>query len=265
MRSKIVVVACALGCSARVSPISALDSSESDDAAIDTAYDVPDLPNEVHCGPPPWMPHSWQWSTSYGAKMRVAGMRAHVDVCPDKVATTGADGKLTLYVHEGMQYSVLVDAPDRRDPTAHGEYHAIVPLPETWYLLQPKPDVPLVRELFDLSKGGIGPVPYLDRWPAPCDDYDGTSFYVEGHPEAKVHYLDSHGAEVEGPVPKGGSVFIDGLAPGLHVVVKASKPGCRVTTYDPNFPLIDTTGLHPGYVSYVRFDIEPPDADAGTD
>jgi hypothetical protein len=258
----IAIACCALGCSARVSPISALEDAAVD-TAVDTAAEVPDLANEVHCGPQPWIPHKWQWSTSDKPPKPVAGMRARVDVCPDKTAVTGADGALMLYVHEGTRYSVLVDAPDRRDPTAHGEYQAAIPLSDAWYLLPRTPGVPLLGETFDLSHGGVGPIKYLD--PAlrgsPCEEEDGTSYTVVDHPEAKVHYRDAKGVEVDaGAVPLGGDSFIDGLLPGEHVVVKGSKPGCSIITYDPAYPFIKTTGLHPGYVSYVRVDVELPDA-----
>ncbi|MGZ3419739.1 MAG: hypothetical protein ACXWUG_24465 [Polyangiales bacterium] len=269
-----------LGCASRASTntVSA-DSATTEtaaDAALDAApYDwdaavaVP-VGEPLRCGPGPWMPHRWQWGRAFGKKDPVVGSKYGIDLCPNMWVRSGDDGSVMMYVPEGARYSVLIEPAfdiGLGDKEAHGEMLATWPRADSWYALEPPPS-PWSKRV-DVTQGAIHLMPYVtpDGSIAPCDDFDGTSFEVVDHPEAKVHYFAGY-EEVVGAtaVPPGGSIWVNGLAPGSRVALRGHKEGCLIRPGGINAEKPQTLRVFAGYFSYYAFEVAPlPKSDGGTD
>jgi hypothetical protein len=266
------------GCSARVGPQYVIEDSEAE-AEVAVADSAPydwnaklEVPagEILRCGPGPWMPHRWQWGRNFGDKSPMAGTRFAVDLCPNMWVTAGADGAAMMYVPDGAVYSVLMKLPDDvglGDREVHGEMLANYPRADAWYALAPMP-IPWSK-VIDVTEGAIHLMPYVtpDSSIAPCNEYEGTSFEVVGHPEAKVHYVVNQ-VEVMGAtsVPRGGGIWINGLAPGSRVTLRGHKDGCAINPFGIYLEKPGTIRTFPGYFTYYAFQVAAlPTSEAGTD
>jgi hypothetical protein len=255
---KVLLAAWLLGCGApEPLPVESGDSGavpEVDaDPFINNATDLP------RCGPGPYLLHREQIAGGWVKRSPLIGATASIDRCPELEVTSDNTGTFAFFTTYGVPYDVLYFHPDT-GKMAGGVFAAKASIDWKGYTFH--------GDTFNLTDGVIQIVPWVTTSrPWPCNEAFGMRAWVEGHPEAKVHYFDNHhGIEMPGPDRTQLHVYqilIDGLPFETDVVVNVEQPNCRVERrYNPL--VTGKTRVHKGYRSGAAFEIfERTTPDAG--
>jgi hypothetical protein len=233
------------------------------DTGVEVAVDADPFLNNAsglpRCGPGPYLLHREQIAGGWGKRSPLVGATASTDRCPDLHVTSDETGTFSFLTTVGVDYDVLYFHPDT-GRMAGGVFAARASVDWKGYTFH--------GDTFTLTDGVIHIVPWVTTSrPWPCNDAFGMRAWVEGHPEAKVHYFDNyHGVEMPGPDATQLRVYgitIDGLPFDTDVIVRAEQPNCRV---EPHYSPLTTgkTRVHKGYRSGAPFEIfEKITPDAG--
>jgi hypothetical protein len=234
------------------------DATTHEDASAGDAASIVDAAEELilsgTCGAPPWV------------SLRIGVLAASLDnpdgsplpgatftspLCPGYGQVTDDAGMISAQVSKNVPFYARLEATNYIKMLSPEESFAgdstsltITMLPKLYGVILP-----------DAGPNGTAIAIAMHRQgadAAACNDYDGVSFAVDGHPEASVTYYsnDTIPAPTDGGVTTArGFAVITGLAPNQMVTVTATKPGCTVA-----FNRESSTGripLESGYVSLV--------------
>jgi hypothetical protein len=209
------------------------------------------------------------FATSGSPSQPIPGVKFTSTLCPGTFTTSDADGKITGKVTKDAVFYGRFEASG---------YTTILTPELTYGADDPNVGVQLLPALFtslignyDASKGTIFIGAEADNGhdggSDPCDQLDGISFAVDGHPELKPTYYAP--GSIPSAVPgtsttSAGRASFAGIDPGEPLTITATKAGCSVT-----FVHAADTGRIPreaGYVTLIAAYVhDGGGSDAGAD
>ena len=169
--------------------------------------------------------------------------------CPGISYTTDANGKMKGHVPKGVPFYGRLEAKGYV-PSILPEQLFTADTPDISVTLPPGVLLSLIPG-YDASKGTIFIEILKDGGKGACDQLDGVTLSVQGHPEVAVTYYsaDTVPTPVAGATATttGGEASITGLPLGSPVQLVATKPGCTAVLQKP--PTTGRSPLEAGFVT----------------
>lgn len=246
-----LLAAVAIACSSDDEPSSAKPDSGLTEAGTDAASDAVDG-DAAACSPPATLGLGL---TVVLAGQPLEGASVRTVPCGGPI-TTGSDGVAPLTVAPSFPFTVAVEHP-QIFPQLVGE----------WSLTKDYTfgDVFLDSNESETLQASPSEALLVPRYlsPAPTDQ-SGISVTVDGHPEAKVTYLDAGWQPLPAATSTdaGGRWVIRGLADGF-VQVSATKAGLSLQTAPAKVFMTGRVPVKKGFISHVVVAFGPPAGDGG--
>lgn len=185
------------------------------------------------CGPPPWdllEGHVTDRQTDGMVGAPLGGVSISFPACPGTTVSTGTDGVFHMWMSNLMpstrRYALADYIPtttaEQAWPESYDKLDFALRKTTTWSPLMPGFDTTHGFATIGIAPGTSGA----------CAAVDGVSIAINGHPDAKVMYVDGNpptpvsGAKA---TTKRGTVYVSGLKPGPidDSAITATKDGCK--------------------------------------
>ncbi len=231
-----VFVCLVIGCGSSSDPPPATQDSSVDSAPRDTepvvwVSDGRPISPIITCGPGPYVefdisPYT-QIIAELSKKVIDDKLKVSLSACPEVKAETDGEGFATYKLTVGQANSIKLEGAGF--------------LPTRWYEMTPQPywRAPTLLIVSDEAKipgygadKGVILVDIAGSATGACNNSEGVTLTVDGHPEAVVTYYGS--AKPYAPMPgatatsSAGIASIEGVPPGTKVTIKGEKTGCNV-------------------------------------